>query len=91
MSFVFGFIAGAVLLGLLWFFDKKQVKFIWYEWLIGALAYAFLLIAIGWGSDALAEGESQSGLMFFLIFGLLAVVLGMVTWQLYRVRIAKAA
>ena len=91
MSFIFGFLAGAIVLGLLWCFDKKSIKLAWYEWLLAAIGIFSMIIAVGWGADAIAEGESQSALLFFGIFGAIALICAGIVFALYKSRSGNEA
>ena len=73
--------AGAIAALVAWLiFKKVSVK--WYEWLLGALALLFAMMTVQHYFGSLNELEPTSAWMGALIFGVIAVILAAVTFQL---------
>lgn len=80
--FWIGLLAGAVLtLAVVWLYGK-QLSIKWYEWLIGILAVSSLFATVQHYAGSMGENEPTSAWMGALIFGVLTVILGLITWQL---------
>lgn len=83
MWFWTGMIIGIALLALiLWLKNSKGITVRWYEWIL-------VLLAIGAGSatiqhyfSSISAGENIAANAGALIFGLVAIILFAVTWQL---------
>ena len=90
MWFIIGIIVGAAVLGLVYLARSKNISITWYEWLIGGVGLALLLYAIQNLAGSLWEGESTAAWMFLLFFGLPALILMVLAWQLVARRIRTA-
>lgn len=77
-----GLILGGVVIGLILWMRSKNITVAWYEWLIGGIAVLLLLFAIQNFNSAFFELEPTAGWMMLVFFGLPAIVLLAVTWQL---------
>ncbi|PPD58692.1 dehalogenase [Dehalogenimonas etheniformans] len=64
------------------FIGSRNLKVKWYEWLIGTLGLALLLISIQAFLGARAEDFKFAALMSLLILAVPAIVLLLVAWQL---------
>ena len=72
---------GAIAVFVMWAVNKG-IKFTWYEWLMGALALVFTMSAVQHYAGSLNEYEPTAGWMGALIFGVIAIILYAVTFQL---------
>jgi len=79
MWLVIGLIVGAALLWLVAFMKSKGMSFKWYEWVIGLIGLALLLFTIQNFFGSLAELEPKAAGMFWLVTGLPAVILLVLT------------
>ena len=82
MWFIIALVVGVGLAWLILFMRGRDVKVTWYEWLIGIIGILLLLFTIQNAVTALAEWESTASMMFLLVFGLPALILLAVSWQL---------
>lgn len=81
MVFV-GFIVAVVVLLLVSWLKNKNIKLVWYEWVIGIVGLLLILAAIQHYAGALREGFAKAALLGSLSFGIPAIVLFVVVWQL---------
>lgn len=77
-----GLIIGGGLIGLVLWLRNKNITVTWYEWLIGSIAVLLLLFAIQNFDSAFFELEPTAGWMMLVFFGLPAIILLAVAWQL---------
>ncbi len=82
MWFIIALAVGVAVTALVMWSRSRDVVVKWYEWLIGAIGLALLLLTIQNSITAIAEVESQAAGMYWLILGLPAVILLAVAWQL---------
>ena len=77
-----GLFLGAIVLGLVLWLRSKNMTMKWYEWLITAAGLALLLYTIQNFRGSFAEIEPTAAWMFVLIFGIPALILLAIAWQL---------
>ena len=82
MWLIIGLVAGTGLLALVLWLRGRNIKVIWYEWLIGAVGLLLLLFTIQNFAGAFAEFEPTVAYMFLLVTGLPSLILLAVVWQL---------
>ncbi len=82
MWFILALVLGAVLLALVLWLRGRDIKVTWYEWLIGAVGLVLLLFSIQNLVASFAEAEEGAAWMFLLVFGLPALILMAIAWQL---------
>ncbi len=82
MWLIVGLLVGAGLIGLELWVRNKNLTVTWYDRLIGAVGMILLLFTIQNSVTAITELESTASLMFLLVFGLPALILLAVAWQL---------
>ncbi len=82
MWLIVGLIVGAALIGLELWVRNKNLVVTWYDRLIGAVGIILLLFTIQNSVTAITELESTASWMFLLVFGLPALILLAVAWQL---------
>ena len=70
-----GLIIGACLVGLVVWLRNRQIATKWYDWLIGIIGLALLLFTIQNMEGSLVEGYATAALMFFVVTGILSLVL----------------
>ncbi len=87
MTAVIMIIAGFLLGALIFWMRSRDIGLTWYEWLIGAVGLLLLIFSAVNFFGSLAEEESTAATMFLLIFGLPALILMAVSWQLAARRI----
>ncbi|AGG07024.1 MULTISPECIES: hypothetical protein [Dehalococcoides] len=80
--FFVGFIVAVVVLLLVSWLKNKNIKLVWYEWVIGIVGLLLILAAIQHYAGALREGFAKAALLGSLSFGIPAIVLFVVVWQL---------
>jgi len=82
MWFIIGIILGAAILGLAIWMRSNHITFKWYEWLLGVIGLFLLLFSLQNFFTAFDEAEPQAAWMSLLVFGLPAIILLVVGWQL---------
>lgn len=82
MWLIIGLVVGAGLLALALWLRGKDIKVTWYDWLIGTIGLLLLLAAAQHYAGSLVEMYPTAGWMGALIFGVPALILLAVTWQL---------
>ena len=82
MWLIIGLIVGAGLLWLVPWLRNRDIKVTWYEWLIVAIGLLLLMFAIDSFVGSRVELEPGAAWMFGLLFGLPALILVAVAWQL---------
>ncbi|AGG07011.1 MULTISPECIES: hypothetical protein [Dehalococcoides] len=90
MWFFIGIVAGALILGLIWFLQKNHLRLTWYEWLIGIVGFGLVLFTLQNFVSSFVEIEPQAAYIFLLITGLPALILLVLAWQLAIRRTRKA-
>lgn len=83
---IIGLIIGAGILALVPWLRNRGIKVTWYEWLIVAIGLLLLMFAIDSFVGSRVELEPSAAWMFGLMFGLPALILVAITWQLVRRR-----
>lgn len=82
MIFWIGLLVGAAILALVFWLRSRNIHVKWYEWLIGAVGFLLLIIAVQHYVGSMAEYVSQSAWMGLLAFGIPALILFAVAGQL---------
>lgn len=71
--------------GGLYLFNRKDLKLVWYDWVLLVLAVIFLLLAIANYSGSMAELEPRAAWFLLASFGLpgiiLAAIVGVRVWR----------
>ena len=80
--FILTFVLGAATVGLVLWLRSKSIVTKWFDWLIGVLGVVLLLAATQHFFGSLREDYSQSGLLGLVTFGVPALILLAVAWQL---------
>lgn len=78
MSFVLGIAVGALIL---WMF-KGKIMLKWYEWLMGIVGFVLMVIAVQHFFGSMDELYPTAGWLGLAIFGIPALVLLVLTWQM---------
>jgi len=73
---------GAGLVALAWWSRSKHIKIRWYEWLIGFVGVLLLLGAIQNYLASVSEVQQTAANWLLLAFGLPAIILLALSWQL---------
>lgn len=79
---IFAFFLGAAVV---WFFGwlrAKKITLKWYEWLMGVIAILLLIGSVQHYLGSLREDYLTAGIIGTLIFGIPALILIAVDWQL---------
>lgn len=82
MTSIILLITGLGLGALIFWLRSRSINLTWYEWLIGAIGLLIFLFSTINFFGSLREAESTAATMFLLVFGLPAVILMVVSWQL---------
>ena len=82
MWFVIGVVVAAGVTVLVLWLRNRNIAVTWYDWLIGAIGLLLVLAAIQHYTGALAEGFPTAGWLGLLVFGIPALILLVVAWQL---------
>jgi uncharacterized membrane protein len=82
MWFFIGLIIGIALLALINWIRTKNIQFIWYDWVIGTVALLLGVLAVQHYMTSSIGGEPKAGGLGLLIFGIIALILALVEWQL---------
>jgi len=80
--FWIGLIFGAAIAVGVYFAIKYNLNLTWWQWLLAALAILALFAAVQHLYGSFAENEVKSAWMGFAIFGVVAIIIGVVDWQL---------
>ena len=73
--FLIGMLVGMAVLVLVFYINARRIDVRWYEWSIGAVGFALLLFALQ-NITASSEGYWETApWIFFLVFGLPALIL----------------
>jgi hypothetical protein len=79
---ILGILIGA---GVVFVLNRPDIKLLWYDWVILALALVFLLLAISNFNGSMAELESRAAWFLLASFGLpgviLAAIVGVRVWR----------
>lgn len=75
MLFIFGMIAGAALMGLVFWLVQKEIAVKWYEWLIGAIGFMAAVWAVHDFFASIAEHNEAAGCTLLWILGIPALIL----------------
>jgi hypothetical protein len=76
-----GFVAGLLLLGMVFWLRSKKIPVAWYSWLLGGLGALLALFTVWNISTSLYENEHKAALTFTWLFGGPAVLLiGLAVW-----------
>jgi hypothetical protein len=73
---------GAGLVGLAWWLRTKNIKIRWYEWLIGIASLLLLVGAVQNYVSSVSEDQQKAANYLLLYFGLPAIILLTLDWQL---------
>ncbi|MDV2988976.1 MAG: dehalogenase [Dehalogenimonas sp.] len=79
---IFAFIFGAALVWFIVWLRNKQLSLKWYEWLVGGLGILLLIGSVQHYLGSLREDYATPGAIGALIFGLPALILLALAWQL---------
>ncbi|ACZ62425.1 reductive dehalogenase anchoring protein [Dehalococcoides mccartyi VS] len=79
-----------IFLGVIWVLNRKDVKLTWYEWLIGSLGILILGFAVQNFFGSFSEAEPKAAWTFAWVFGIPALVLIALAWQLAARRVKRA-
>ncbi len=82
MWFWIGLIIGVGLLVLVTLATKKNIRIKWYDWIIGLGVIALAVITLQHYVGSMNGGESEAATLGALVFGLPAIILAAVEWQL---------
>ncbi|CAI82357.1 hypothetical protein [Dehalococcoides mccartyi] len=82
MWFFIGLIIGVALLALVLWLKRKVIRLSWYDWVIGFIAFIFGVLAVQHYMASVSHGELKAGLLGLGIFGVIAIVLALLDWQL---------
>lgn len=82
MWFFFGIAIGGAVLALLLWLRNHNIMVKWYEWLIGALGLLMVLMAINLFAGSQAEHYPGASWLGLLMFGVPALILLAIDWQL---------
>lgn len=82
MVFFIGLLIGIALLALVLWLKRKGIRFSWYDWVIGFIAFIFGVLAVQHYVASTSHEEPKAGLLGLLSLGLIAIVLALVEWQL---------
>lgn len=82
MWFLIALIFGVGLTALVFWLRNRKIVVKWYEWLIGGVGLLLLLYAIQNVVAAFAEVEPEAAWLLLLTFGLPAIILLVLSWQL---------
>ena len=82
MWFIVALVVGVGLTALVMWLRNRDISVTWYEWIIGIIGLLLLLFTIQNSLTAITELESTASMMFLLVFGLPALILLVVSWQL---------
>ncbi|AII58445.1 dehalogenase [Dehalococcoides mccartyi CG1] len=87
--FWIGLAVGIALTVVVWWLKTKNISLKWYEWILGVLGMLSLFATVQHYFGSLREYEVTSAWMGALIFGIMAIILLTVTWQLVLRRAKK--
>ena len=79
--FWIGLIIGAVVATGVYFLLKYSSNLKWWQWLLAALTILALFAAVQHLYGSFAENEVKSAWIGFAIFGVIAIIIGIVNWQ----------
>jgi len=80
--FYIGMLAGAAILALVLWVRSKGWTITWYQWLIGIVGTAFLFLTVQHYFGSMREYVNLSANLGLLYFGIPAIVLLVLAWQL---------
>ena len=73
-------IIGAIAMGVLWFVfnyvNRKGLQITWWQWLLTILGVFYAIFVVAMITSLVAEGSPQAAVVNGLIFGLIAVIWG---------------
>jgi hypothetical protein len=72
---------------LIFWMQSRDIGLTWYEWTIGVIGLLLLMFGTINFFGSFAEQEETAGWMFLLFFGLPALILLVLSWQLAARRI----
>ena len=95
MLFILGLVIGAVLLGLVFWLQRKEIIVRWYEWLLAALGFVMLIWTVNDFFGSMAEYNEAAARIFLWMLGTPALILlGLAVflpwWRIRRNRNATA-
>ena len=71
---------GAIAMGVLWFVfnyvNRKGLQITWWQWLLTILGVFYAIFVVAMITSLVAEGSPQAAVVNGLIFGLIAVIWG---------------
>ncbi|MGI2336496.1 MAG: dehalogenase [Dehalogenimonas sp.] len=79
---IIAFIFGAGLIGLLYWLRNKNITLKWFEWIIAAIGVLLLFGSLQHYLGSIREDYPGPGLYGALIFGIPALILFALVWQL---------
>ena len=79
---IIGLVAGIGVLALVQWLRSRNMMVKWYEWLIGALGLLLVLASVQHYAGSLSERYPTAAWMGALAFGIPALILLAVAWQL---------
>jgi len=88
--FLTGMLIGMAVLGLVVFIVVKSIPVRWYEWLLGTLGFGLLLFSLQNTISAGQEYWPGAPLIFFLVFGIPALLMIGIAIGLSVFRILKS-
>lgn len=74
-------IGAAIAVGCLYLLVKSSYQLKWWHWLLAVLVILALFAAFQHLFSSFTENEVKSAWIGFAIFGVLAVIIGVVNWQ----------
>ena len=89
--FFWGLLVGAALTASVFLINTRGLKLTWYEWLIGAIGIILAFVAIQHYFGSTREFVEKSAYLGLALFGIPAIILLAIAWQLaYRHNKIKA-
>ncbi|MCL2475358.1 MAG: dehalogenase [Chloroflexi bacterium] len=82
MWLTIGIVIGILIMGLIWFLTKKQIKMAWYVWLLIAVGLLLLLFTLQNFFASFSEHETKAAWMFLLVTGLPSIIILLAAWQI---------
>ncbi|AHB12879.1 hypothetical protein [Dehalococcoides mccartyi] len=82
MGFFVGLFIGIALLAAILWMKRKDINFTWYDWVIGVFVLILGVLATQHYIASVGHEEAKAGLLGLALFGGLAIVLGLIEWQI---------
>jgi hypothetical protein len=79
---IIGLVVGIGILALVLWLRNRDITVRWYEWLVGALGALLLLASVQHLIGSLSERYPTAGMFGLAVFGIPALILLAVVWQL---------